>query len=67
MDISFWTHIRVILGSACSGHGFKFAPVLGEILGDLAIHGKTDHDIRMHRLDNSRSGFKETLDLFNKK
>jgi sarcosine oxidase len=27
---------RIIIASACSGHGFKFAPVLGEILADLA-------------------------------
>lgn len=26
----------VVVGSACSGHGFKFAPLLGEILADLA-------------------------------
>jgi sarcosine oxidase len=27
---------RVVLGSPCSGHGFKFAPVVGEQLADLA-------------------------------
>jgi sarcosine oxidase len=27
---------RIVIGSACSGHGFKFAPVLGEILADMA-------------------------------
>ena len=27
---------RVVVGSACSGHGFKFAPVVGERLADLA-------------------------------
>ena len=26
----------VAFASACSGHGFKFAPVIGEILADLA-------------------------------
>ncbi len=26
---------RVVVGSACSGHGFKFAPVVGERLADL--------------------------------
>jgi sarcosine oxidase len=29
---------RIIIASACSGHGFKFAPVLGEILADMAEH-----------------------------
>ena len=28
---------NVIVASPCSGHGFKFAPVIGEILADLAI------------------------------
>jgi sarcosine oxidase len=28
-------HGRVVLGSACSGHGFKFAPVLGRTLAGL--------------------------------
>jgi sarcosine oxidase len=27
----------VVIGSACSGHGFKFGPLLGEILADLAM------------------------------
>lgn len=27
---------EVIVGSACSGHGFKFAPAIGEALADLA-------------------------------
>lgn len=28
---------RVVVGSACSGHGFKFAPVVGERLAELAL------------------------------
>jgi sarcosine oxidase len=28
---------RVVVGSACSGHGFKFAPAIGERLADLAL------------------------------
>jgi sarcosine oxidase len=35
----------IIVASPCSGHGFKFAPVIGEILADLAIAGSTSHDI----------------------
>jgi len=27
--------------SACSGHGFKFAPVIGEALADLALTGRS--------------------------
>lgn len=30
-----------------SGHGFKFVPVIGEILADLATVGTTDHPIAL--------------------
>ena len=30
-------HGRVVVGSPCSGHGFKFAPVIGERLAELAL------------------------------
>ncbi len=30
-------HGRIVVGSACSGHGFKFAPAVGTRLADLAI------------------------------
>jgi sarcosine oxidase len=36
---------RVIVASPCSGHGFKFAPVIGEIIADLVTRGATAHDI----------------------
>ena len=39
------------MASPCSGHGFKFASVLGEVLADLALSGATRHDIAMFRLD----------------
>jgi sarcosine oxidase len=42
---------RVIVASPCSGHGFKFASVIGEILADLAIVGSTKHDIDLFKLD----------------
>jgi sarcosine oxidase len=38
-------HERVIFGCGFSGRGYKFAPVVGEILADLAIDGATRHDI----------------------
>jgi sarcosine oxidase len=36
---------NVVVASPCSGHGFKFAPVIGEVLADLATTGTTAHDI----------------------
>jgi sarcosine oxidase len=41
---------RILVASPCSGHGFKFAPVIGEILADLATKGATPHDISRFRL-----------------
>lgn len=42
---------NVAFASACSGHGFKFAPVVGEILADLALDGGTRQPIEFLRLD----------------
>jgi sarcosine oxidase len=36
---------EIIIAAPCSGHGFKFAPVIGEILADLATTGRTEHEI----------------------
>ena len=36
---------QIVVASPCSGHGFKFAPAIGEILADLATAGATKHDI----------------------
>lgn len=32
---------RIVVASPCSGHGFKFTSVIGEILADLALEGGT--------------------------
>ena len=36
---------QVSIAAGFSGHGFKFAPVMGEILADLAVNGQTSHPI----------------------
>ncbi|HTJ62291.1 MAG TPA: N-methyl-L-tryptophan oxidase [Alphaproteobacteria bacterium] len=38
-------HPQIVIASPCSGHGFKFASVVGEITADLATAGQTRHDI----------------------
>ena len=45
----------VIVASPCSGHGFKFAPVIGEVLADLVIEDRTDHDINLFTLNRFAS------------
>ncbi|MFN8589999.1 MAG: N-methyl-L-tryptophan oxidase [Thermomicrobiales bacterium] len=42
---------QVVVASPCSGHGFKFAAVIGEILADLVQRGDSRHDIGWLRLD----------------
>jgi sarcosine oxidase len=36
---------RIVILSPCSGHGFKFAPVIGDIAADLVTRGGTAHDV----------------------
>jgi sarcosine oxidase len=43
-------HPRIVIASPCSGHGFKFASAIGEILADLALTGATTHDISRFRM-----------------
>ncbi|QDT39010.1 N-methyl-L-tryptophan oxidase [Stratiformator vulcanicus] len=38
-------HPQVAFAAGLSGHGFKFASVLGEVLADLAIDGETEQPI----------------------
>jgi sarcosine oxidase len=41
----------VALAAGFSGHGFKFASVVGEILADLAENGRTDLPIGMFHIN----------------
>ncbi|WP_340687152.1 N-methyl-L-tryptophan oxidase [Amycolatopsis coloradensis] len=40
-------HERVVVACGFSGHGFKFVPVVGEILADLVVDGTTGHPIAL--------------------
>ena len=51
-DEHFWIdrhpeHGNVLVASPCSGHGFKFAPVVGEILADLVEHKQARFDLSL--------------------
>ena len=56
--------LQVILCSACSGHGYKFCSVIGEILADLAINSTTQHRIGDHRIKADRPGQQQALQHF---
>lgn len=43
-------HAQILIGSPCSGHGFKFGVLIGSILADLAERGATSHTIERFRL-----------------
>jgi sarcosine oxidase len=61
---------QVSFASPCSGHGFKFASVIGEIMADLAEKGMTRHDIDLFRLErltqparlDGRDGYRTSRD-----
>lgn len=40
-------HERVVVACGFSGHGFKFVPVVGEVLADLVVDGTTRHPIAL--------------------
>jgi sarcosine oxidase len=43
-------HPAILLASPCSGHGFKFAPAVGEILADMAQDRAPRYDLSPFRL-----------------
>lgn len=44
-------HPQVLVVSPCSGHGFKFAPVVGELVADLATNGGSSFDLSLFALN----------------
>jgi sarcosine oxidase len=45
---------QVLISSACSGHGFKFASALGEVHADLLTTGRARFDLSPFRIDRWR-------------
>jgi len=43
-------HANVVVGAGFSGHGFKFASVVGEVLADLTLDGESDHPVGLFEL-----------------
>jgi sarcosine oxidase len=43
-------HRQVLISSPCSGHGFKFASVIGELLAELIAGGKAQFDLAPFRV-----------------
>ncbi len=49
---------NVAIAAGFSGHGFKFTPVIGEALIDLATEGRTEIPVRFLGLDRFADGQK---------
>jgi sarcosine oxidase len=47
---------QVALAAGFSGHGFKFASVIGEIMADLALEGRSRWDLSLFRFDRFAVG-----------
>ncbi len=47
-------HEQVLIVSPCSGHGFKFSPVIGEIVADLVTRGASRFDLTPFSLERFR-------------
>jgi sarcosine oxidase len=47
---------NVLVISACSGHGFKFAPVVGEVAADLITGGASRFDLTPFRFGRFQGG-----------
>jgi sarcosine oxidase len=51
---------QVAVAAGFSGHGYKFASVMGEILADLAIDGSTVHDTGLLGFDRLRKSHNQS-------
>ena len=56
--------LQVILLSPCSGHGYKFCSVIGEIAAELATKGTSNLSIDLCSIKTERPGFDLLLNRF---
>ena len=53
-------HPQVLIVSPCSGHGFKFTPVIGEVVSDLVATGKSRNNVDFFRMTAERQNMPAT-------
>lgn len=54
-------HPQIVVASPCSGHGYKFCSVMGEILADLAMDRPPPFDLNLFRLERARTAANKTV------
>lgn len=47
---------NIVAASPCSGHGFKFAPAIGEAAADLALERRSRHDLHLFGFERLLGG-----------
>lgn len=58
--------MQVIICSPCSGHGYKFCSVVGEMVSDLVQKGSSPMQTDLVKLRRARPGFAELHEQFEK-
>jgi sarcosine oxidase len=48
---------EIVVASPCSGHGFKFASVIGEVLAELATAGASKLDLSLFDISRFEGAF----------
>ena len=51
-------HSNIVFAAGFSGHGFKFASVIGSMLAEMIVEGKTSRDISFLRLKRFKTAVK---------
>ncbi|NP_001313319.1 peroxisomal sarcosine oxidase [Danio rerio] len=52
---------NIIIGAGFSGHGFKFSPIIGKVLSQLAMGQVPSHDLSPFRIQRFQSQSKSSL------
>ncbi|KAG9340571.1 hypothetical protein JZ751_021393 [Albula glossodonta] len=53
--------INIVIGAGFSGHGFKFGPIVGKVLGELALGQVSSYDLSPFRIRRFPSHSKSAL------
>ncbi|KAI1893394.1 hypothetical protein AGOR_G00123280 [Albula goreensis] len=55
------SHSNIVIGAGFSGHGFKFGPIVGKVLGELALGQVSSYDLSPFRIRRFPSHSKSAL------